>query len=66
MAGTMVRIIDEEGNVRDPGQEGEIALRGPEQFMGYSDPQRNDEAFTPDGWFLSGDIGVVDRMASSP
>ena len=60
MAGTVVRIVDDDGTDLGCGREGEIALIGPEQFMGYSDPRRNDEAFTPDGWFLSGDIGVVD------
>jgi enoyl-CoA hydratase/carnithine racemase len=60
MAGTVVRILGDDGRDCAPGEEGEIALIGPEQFLGYSDPRRNDDAFTPGGWFLSGDIGVLD------
>lgn len=42
------------------GVAGEVQLRGPEQFVGYRDAALNREAFTADGWFKTGDIGVVD------
>lgn len=48
----------------DNGQEaseGEIALRGPDLFIGYKDPAAQAAAFTPDGWFLSGDVGKLDE-----
>jgi acyl-coenzyme A synthetase/AMP-(fatty) acid ligase len=60
LAGTALRILDDEGRDVAVGTEGEIALIGPEQFLGYSDPALNDAAFTPEGWLLTGDIGVVD------
>jgi acyl-CoA synthetase (AMP-forming)/AMP-acid ligase II len=45
----------------DPGQDGEIQLRGPHVFAGYwNDPAATEDAFTPDGWFRTGDIGAVD------
>jgi len=42
------------------GGEGEIEARGPELFLGYRDPALDADAFTPDGWFRTGDLGVVD------
>jgi cyclohexanecarboxylate-CoA ligase len=38
----------------------EIEARGPELFCGYSDPALDTEAFTADGWFRTGDLGVID------
>src|SRR5581483_8979044 len=42
------------------GTTGEVLVRGPELFCGYTDPRRNTEAFTADGWFRTGDTGVLD------
>jgi malonyl-CoA/methylmalonyl-CoA synthetase len=45
----------------DPGADGEIQIRGPHVFSGYwNDPAATEAAFTPDGWFRTGDIGAVD------
>ena len=41
---------------------GEIATRSRNVFMGYhNDEEKTQEAFDPDGWFKSGDIGRVDQ-----
>src|SRR5207237_3360829 len=42
------------------GTSGEIICQAPELFSGYVDPRLNDRAFTPDGWFRTGDLGIVD------
>jgi acyl-CoA synthetase (AMP-forming)/AMP-acid ligase II len=45
----------------DPGVDGEIQVRGPHVFSGYwNDPAATEAAFTADGWFRTGDIGVLD------
>jgi malonyl-CoA/methylmalonyl-CoA synthetase len=44
------------------GAEGEVLLRGPNVFGGYwGDPAATAEAFDPDGWFRTGDLGSFDE-----
>jgi long-chain acyl-CoA synthetase len=59
-----VKIVNPEdpGESLPPGEDGEIALRGPSVAKGYWNlPDATAESFLPDGWFLSGDIGHLDR-----
>src|SRR5688572_17799355 len=59
--GMGLRIIDEHGNDVPPGAEGEIAAEGPSVHLGYhKNPTANAELFTPDGWFRTGDLGVME------
>ncbi|TDC91589.1 AMP-binding protein [Actinomadura sp. 7K507] len=58
--GTQVRIVDLDGRDLPVGEEGEIWSRGPEVFAGYRDPALNAQAFTPDGWLRTGDVGRMD------
>jgi cyclohexanecarboxylate-CoA ligase len=37
-----------------------VEARGPELFLGYLDPALTEAAMTPDGWFRTGDLAVVD------
>jgi cyclohexanecarboxylate-CoA ligase len=39
---------------------GELLVRGPELFSGYTSADRNVDAFTDDGWFRTGDVGTID------
>lgn len=55
-----VRIVDADGRAVPAGAAGEIQARGPECCVGYSEPSLNDEAFTADGWFRTGDLGTLD------
>jgi cyclohexanecarboxylate-CoA ligase len=55
-----LRLVDDEGRPVPAGVEGEILARGPECFLGYHDPAHNADAFTPDGWFRTEDLGVLD------
>jgi len=39
--------------------EGELRLRGPQQFLGYVDASLDPDAFDADGWFRTGDLGTI-------
>lgn len=57
LAGSEVRLIDDDGNDVPIGEDGEIVSIGPEQFVGYLDTTLNETSFMPGGWFKTGDIG---------
>ena len=61
--GVDVRIADPKSNVvLEQGETGEIRLRGPNVTQGYwRNPEATAAAFTPDGWFRTGDLGFVDH-----
>ena len=58
--GSEVRIVDDAERDLPLGRDGDILVRGPELFIGYTDPALNAQAFTADGWFRTGDIGRMD------
>lgn len=58
--GVQVRAIDLETRVPSPpGVPGEIVVRSPSLMAGYLPESENDDAFV-DGWYRTGDVGVVD------
>ena len=59
--GCRIRIIDEQGARLPAGETGEIIAIGPQQFLGYLNEAHNRDAFTPDGWLKTGDIGYLDE-----
>jgi len=53
-------VIDAHGNPQPPGTTGELAIRGPNVMRGYeNNPQANADAYV-NGWFRTGDQGVID------
>jgi acyl-CoA synthetase (AMP-forming)/AMP-acid ligase II len=60
MRGVRVRIIGPDARESPVGVDGEVIVQGPDQFIGYRDPALNEEAFTADGWFRTGDLGHLD------
>jgi long-chain acyl-CoA synthetase len=59
---TFMKCIDDEGNDVAMGQPGEIAIKGPQVMAGYwQRPDETAKVMTPDGYFKSGDIGVMDE-----
>jgi len=55
------KVIDPQGQTLPPGEEGELVARGPCIFRGYYKAEaENEEAFTADGFFRTGDIARFD------
>jgi long-chain acyl-CoA synthetase len=62
LPGTEIKLLDEEGNEAAPGDAGEICAKGPQVMKGYwRKPEANAAAFTAEGYFRTGDIGVFDE-----
>ena len=60
---TYMKLLDDEGNeVTTQGQPGEIAIKGPQVMAGYwQRPDETAKVMTEDGYFKSGDIGIIDE-----
>lgn len=61
--GVELRIVDDAGEDVGDGDVGEIAVRADQVFAGYwADEEATAAAFLPGGWFLTGDVGRIDRQ----
>jgi long-chain acyl-CoA synthetase len=62
MPNVEIRILDDDGKDVPLGQAGEIAIKGPQVMSGYwQRPDETASVMTPDGFFKSGDVGVMDE-----
>jgi long-chain acyl-CoA synthetase len=62
MPNTELKLLDDDGNEVPLGQPGEIAIKGPQVMAGYwQRPDETAKVMTADGYFRTGDIGVVDE-----
>jgi long-chain acyl-CoA synthetase len=60
--GTWMKLLDDEGRDVPQGQPGEIAIKGPQVMAGYwQRPDETAKVMTADGYFKSGDIGIMDE-----
>ena len=60
--GTYMKCLDDEGRDVPLGQPGEIAIKGPQVMAGYwQRPDETAKVMTADGYFKSGDVGVMDE-----
>ena len=58
---TYFKLLDDEGNDVPPGLPGEIAIKGPQVMAGYwQRPDETAKVMTADGYFKSGDVGILD------
>jgi long-chain acyl-CoA synthetase len=59
---TDIKLLDADDNEAAIGEPGEVCAKGPQVMNGYwKKPEANAAAFTPDGYFRTGDIGVFDE-----
>jgi long-chain acyl-CoA synthetase len=62
VSSTEIAILDDDGQPVPLGQPGEIAIRGPQVMAGYwQRPDETAKVMTPDGFFKSGDVGIMDE-----
>ena len=62
MPNTELKLLDDDGNEVPTGTPGEICIKGPQVMAGYwQRPDETEKVMTPDGFFRSGDIGIVDE-----
>ncbi len=61
LPGQEMMAVDDEFRQVPGGQSGEVTWRGANMSWGYlNEPERTAETFRQDGWYLSGDLGVID------
>lgn len=61
VSSTYISIRDDDGNEVPLGEAGEICAKGPQVMSGYwNRPEETAKVMTPDGFFRTGDIGVMD------
>jgi malonyl-CoA/methylmalonyl-CoA synthetase len=61
LLGVDARLVDENDNLVEIGQPGEIQIKGDNVFLEYwNKPEATKKTFTEDGWFKTGDIAVVE------
>ncbi len=62
VSSTWIKLLDDDGVEVPMGQRGEIAIKGPQVMAGYwQRPDETAKVMTPDGYFKTGDVGVVDE-----
>lgn len=62
LPGVGLRVHDDQGQPLPTGEIGGIQVKGPNVFVGYwRMPEKTKEEFTADGWFKTGDVGLVDE-----
>ena len=60
LPGCEIRLIDPDGCDVPIGEAGEVISRGPDCFLGYTDPSLTAQVFDADGWYHTGDVAVMD------
>ena len=63
LPGVGVRVVDGDGSRLPDGTVGALEVRGPNVFAGYwRMPEKTKQEFSADGWFRTGDVGLIDDL----
>ncbi|MEI8162375.1 MAG: long-chain-fatty-acid--CoA ligase [Betaproteobacteria bacterium] len=66
VSSTEIAIRDDDGADVPPGESGEICIRGPQVMAGYwNRPDETANVMTADGFFKSGDVGIMDETGAT-
>jgi acyl-CoA synthetase (AMP-forming)/AMP-acid ligase II len=60
--GAEVKTIGFDGMIAPSGTEGELWVRGPQRCLGYVESSLDADAFDAEGFFRTGDLGIVDEQ----
>lgn len=60
MPGVDLRAVKFDGSLAAPGEEGELRAKAPQMMLGYLDTELDAEAFDDEGYFRTGDLGIID------
>lgn len=61
MPGVELIAIKPDGKKAQAGEEGELRAKAPQLMLGYLDSQLDDDAFDENGYFQTGDLGIIDE-----
>ena len=61
MPGVVLRVVKHDGSEAGPNQEGELRVKAPQLMLGYLDESLNQDGFDEQGYFRTGDLGMVDE-----
>jgi len=62
LPGVVMRLVDSSNNPVKENEPGEFQIKGPSVFKEYwQKPEATEKAFTNDGWFITGDIGMLNN-----
>ena len=63
LSSTDIKLLTDDGEQAEIGQSGEVCVKGPQVMRGYwNQPEANAAAFTADGYFRTGDVGMFDAQ----
>jgi cyclohexanecarboxylate-CoA ligase len=60
LPGVVMRVVKSDGSVAAAGEAGELRAKGPQVMVGYVDSRLDAPAFDEQGYFRTGDLGVID------
>lgn len=59
--GVKIKVVAEDGSQVPAGEEGEFVVDAPMRMIGYLDPAHEEGVLDEDGWFHTGDLGVMEQ-----